>query len=90
MHVTFLQALLVAIWIALVMSRAFLGGATTTLRFSPMMTGLVVGIVFNDVHNAMIATAAIQLIYMGVFSRWTKAVRACHCNSNSGTCYTTR
>ncbi len=68
MHVTFLQALLVAIWIALVMSRAFLGGATTTLRFSPMMTGLVVGIVFNDVHNAMIATAAIQLIYMGVFS----------------------
>ncbi|MDF7666923.1 PTS sugar transporter subunit IIC [Orbaceae bacterium ESL0727] len=68
MHVTFLQATIIAIWIALVMSRSLLGGATLTLRFSPMMTGLVVGIVFNDISQAMIVTAAIQLIYMGVFS----------------------
>ncbi len=68
MHVTFLQAILISIWIALVMSRSLLGGATLTLRFSPMMTGLVVGIVFNDIAQAMIVTAAIQLIYMGVFS----------------------
>lgn len=68
MHVTFLQAIAIAIWIALVMSRSLFGGATLTLRFSPMMTGLIVGIVFNDIYNAMIVTAAIQLIYMGVFS----------------------
>ncbi|OCG16710.1 PTS sorbose transporter subunit IIC [Gilliamella sp. wkB292] len=67
MHVTFLQAAIISIWVAMVMSRG-LGGATLTLRFTPMMTGLIVGIVFNDIHNAMITTAAIQLIYMGVFS----------------------
>lgn len=68
MHVTILQAVIIAIWIALVMSRSLFGGATLTLRFSPMMTGLVVGVVFNDIANAMMITAAIQLIYMGVFS----------------------
>ena len=67
MHVTFLQAAIISVWVAMVMSRG-LGGATLTLRFTPMMTGLIVGIVFNDIHNAMITTAAIQLIYMGVFS----------------------
>ena len=50
------------------MSRAFLGGATLTLRFSPLMTGLICGLVMHDVKSAMIITAAIQLIYMGVFS----------------------
>ncbi|XKM13503.1 PTS sugar transporter subunit IIC [Orbaceae bacterium ac157xtp] len=68
MQVTVIQALVLSVWIALVMSRSFFGGATLTLRFSPMMTGLVAGIVFNDIANAMIITAAIQLIYMGVFS----------------------
>ncbi|MCO6552697.1 MAG: PTS sugar transporter subunit IIC [Gilliamella sp.] len=67
MHVTFLQAAIISVWVAMVMSRG-LGGATLTLRFTPMMTGLIVGIVFNDIPNAMITTAAIQLIYMGVFS----------------------
>jgi PTS system mannose-specific IIC component len=33
-----------------------------------MMTGLVAGVVFGDVANAMMITAAIQLIYMGVFA----------------------
>lgn len=68
MQVTVTQALIISIWIAAVMSRAFLGGATTTLRFTPMMTGLVIGIVFGRVADAMVVTAAIQLIYMGVFS----------------------
>lgn len=68
MHVTVIQALVIAIWIAAIMSRSFFGGATTTLRFTPMMTGLVVGIVFGQVAEAMIIVAAIQLIYMGVFS----------------------
>ena len=62
------QALIIALWIGAVMSRSFLGGATTTLRFTPMMTGLVCGIVMGDVANAMMVVAAIQLIYMGVFS----------------------
>lgn len=62
------QSLIIALWVAAIMSRSFLGGATLTLRFSPLMTGLVVGIVMGDIAGAMIITAAIQLIYMGVFS----------------------
>lgn len=59
------QALIIAIWVALVESRG-LGYATLNLRFSPMMTGLVAGIVMGNVPAAMVTTAAIQLIYMGV------------------------
>lgn len=62
------QSLIIALWVGAVMSRSFLGGATLMLRFSPLMTGLVVGIVMGNVADAMIVTAAIQLIYMGVFS----------------------
>ena len=62
------QALIIALWVAAVMSRSLLGGATLTMRFSPLMTGLVVGLVFGRVSEAMMITAAIQLIYMGVFS----------------------
>ncbi len=62
------QSLAIAIWVALVQSRAFFGLATLTLRFSPMMTGLVVGVVMKDVPKAMMITAAIQLFYMGVFA----------------------
>ncbi|MGB4614057.1 MAG: PTS sugar transporter subunit IIC [Erysipelotrichaceae bacterium] len=62
------QSLLIAIWVACVMSRWLGGGATLTLRFSPLMTGLVVGVVMGNVSQAMIVTAALQLIYMGVFS----------------------
>ena len=67
-NITAMQSLLIALWVGAVMSRAFLGGATLTLRFSPLMTGLIAGIVMGDVPQAMIITAAIQLIYMGVFS----------------------
>lgn len=63
-----LQSLLIALWVAAVMSRWLGGGATLTLRFSPLMTGLVVGIIMNDVAKAMMVTAALQMIYMGVFS----------------------
>ncbi|MFO8068841.1 MAG: PTS sugar transporter subunit IIC [Alkalibacterium sp.] len=65
---TIWQSLAIALWVGAVMSRSFLGGATLMLRFSPLMTGLVVGIVMGNVAQAMIVTAAIQLIYMGVFS----------------------
>ncbi len=63
-----LQSFLIALWVGAVMSRWLGGGATLTLRFSPLMTGLIVGIVMGDVGQAMIVTAALQLIYMGVFS----------------------
>ena len=62
MQITIVQAVVISIWIGLVMSRSLLGGATTTLRFTPMMTGLIVGLVFGRVAEAMIITAAIQLI----------------------------
>ena len=68
MEITTMQCLLIALWVAGVMSRALFGGASTTLRFTPMMTGLVCGIVLGNVQQAMIISAAIQLIYMGVFS----------------------
>lgn len=61
------QALIIAIWVALVESRA-LGYATLNLRFSPLMTGLVVGVVMGNVGQAMIITASIQLIYMGMIA----------------------
>ena len=63
------QSLLIALWVAAVMSRWLGGGATLTLRFSPLMTGLVCGVIMGDVANAMIVTAALQLIYMGVSLR---------------------
>ncbi|HFL0690059.1 TPA: PTS mannose/fructose/sorbose/N-acetylgalactosamine transporter subunit IIC [Enterococcus faecium] len=62
------QSLLIALWVAAVMSRWLGGGATLTLRFSPLMTGLVVGLIVGEVAQAMIVTAALQMIYMGVFS----------------------
>lgn len=65
---TWLQSLLIALWVAAVMARWLGGGMTLTLRFSPLMTGLIVGIVLNNVAEAMIVTAALQMIYMGVFS----------------------
>lgn len=65
---TWLQSLLIALWVASVMARWLGGGMTLTLRFSPLMTGLVVGLVLNDVAGAMVVTAALQMIYMGVFS----------------------
>lgn len=65
---TWLQSLLIALWVAAVMARWLGGGMTLTLRFSPLMTGLIVGIVLNNVPEAMMVTAALQMIYMGVFS----------------------
>lgn len=62
-----MQSLLIAIWVACVMSRS-LGGMTLTLRFSPLMTGFICGLVMGDIKQAMIITAGLQLIYMGVFS----------------------
>jgi len=64
---TIAQSLIIAIWVAFVESRS-LGYATLNLRFSPMMTGLIVGVVMGDIPQAMIITASIQLIYMGMMA----------------------
>jgi len=68
MEITLIQAFLIATWVWLVQSRVFFGGATVTLRFSPLMTGLVCGIIMGDVRQAMIITAGLQVIYMGTFA----------------------
>lgn len=62
---TLLQALLIALFVAAVESRA-LGYATLTMRFSPLMAGFVVGLVLGDMPAAMVTVGTIQLIYMGV------------------------
>lgn len=46
MELTVIQALIIAIWVALIESRC-LGYATLTLRFSPLMTGFVCGAVME-------------------------------------------
>jgi len=67
MSLSISQAALIALWIAIVEARA-LGYSTLMLRFSPLMTGLIVGIVMHDIPTAMTITAAIQLIYMGLIA----------------------
>ncbi len=64
---TVVQALVLALWVAAVQSRCF-GYASLMLRFSPMMTGLVAGIVMGDVASAMKITAAIQMVFMGMIA----------------------
>ena len=66
--ISVIRALIIGVWVASIMGRFLLGGATLTMRFSPMMSGLVCGLVFGRVEEAMIITAAIQLIFMGVFA----------------------
>ncbi|MGC3347898.1 PTS sugar transporter subunit IIC, partial [Enterococcus faecium] len=42
------QSLLIALWVAAVMSGWLGGGATLTLRFSPLMTRLVVALIMGE------------------------------------------
>ena len=72
------QALLIALFVAAVESRA-LGYATLTMRFSPLMAGFVVGLVLGNMPLAMTTVATIQLIYHGrCRPRRRYAVRALH------------
>lgn len=66
--ITTTQAIIIALWVTLVEARVLFGAATNNLRFSPMMTGLLCGILLGDIEQAMIVTATIQLLYMGVFA----------------------
>ena len=56
------QSLLIALWVAAVMSRWLGGGATLTLRFSPLMTGLVVGLIMGEVAQALEGTVVIHIL----------------------------
>lgn len=57
------QSLAIALWVALVQGRLSL--FTLQLRYSPLMTSLVVGIVLGDITQAIIVGAALQAIYFG-------------------------
>lgn len=59
-----MQALTIAVWVALIQAR-FFGYAGLNLRFSPLMTSLFVGIMLGDVAQGVTVGAAIQLISMG-------------------------
>lgn len=61
------QAAIIAFWVCCVQSRG-LGYSTLMLRFSPLMTGMVCGLVMGRIEEAMMITAAIQLIYMGMIA----------------------
>lgn len=64
---TILQALSLSMSIALILSRG-LGYASLMLRFSPMMMGLLSGIILNDIPNALKISALVQLLYLGVLA----------------------
>lgn len=66
-QITLLQAVLIAAWVGLLMSRA-VGYSLLTMVQTGMATGLVVGIIMHNVPQAMIITASIQLIYMGLIA----------------------
>lgn len=59
------QALIIAIWVALIQGRLWGGAVTLYMRFSPLATSLFIGIVLNNVPLAVATGAAIQLITMG-------------------------
>ncbi len=62
------QSLLIALWVAAVMSRWLGGGATLTLRFFSFDDWISRRVDHGEVAQAMIVTAALQMIYMGFFS----------------------
>lgn len=59
------QALAIGLWVALVQGRFWGGAVTLNMRFSPLVTSLVVGLVLGNVGAAVATGAAIQVITMG-------------------------
>ena len=64
---TAIQALLLSLTISVILSRG-LGYASLMLRFSPMMMGLMTGIILNEVSLALQISALVQLLYLGVLA----------------------
>ena len=61
------EAFLLSFCLSLILSRG-LGYASLMLRFSPMMMGLLTGIVIKDIPNALKISALVQLLYLGVLA----------------------
>lgn len=64
---TILEAFLLSLSVSIILSRG-LGYASLMLRFTPMMMGLMTGIILNDVPNALKISALVQLLYLGVLA----------------------
>jgi len=64
---TILEVFLLSLSVSIILSRG-LGYASLMLRFTPMMMGLMTGIILNDVTNALKISALIQLLYLGVLA----------------------
>ena len=56
--------------------------SNVNVAFLAIMTGLVAGLSDGRCPKAMIVTAALQMIYMGVFTRWLYASRTINCGSD--------
>lgn len=59
------QALVIAVWVALIQGRLWGGAITLYMRFSPLATSLFVGIVLGNVPLGVATGAAIQMLTMG-------------------------
>lgn len=64
---TILEAFLLSLAISVILSRG-LGYASLMLRFTPLMMGLITGMIINDIPNALKISALIQLLYLGVLA----------------------
>ena len=64
---TLLEAVLLSICISIILSRG-LGYASLMVRFTPMMMGLLTGIILKDLTNALKISALVQLLYLGVLA----------------------
>ena len=65
--ITLHEAFLLSFCLSLILSRG-LGYASLMLRFSPMMMGLITGVVIKDIPNALKISALVQLLYLGVLA----------------------
>jgi len=64
---TILEAFLLSLSISIILSRG-LGYASLMARFTPMMMGLLTGLILNDIPNALRISALVQLLYLGVLA----------------------
>ena len=64
---TLLEAFLLSICISIILSRG-LGYASLMVRFTPMMMGLLTGIILKDLTNALKISALAQLLYLGALA----------------------
>ncbi|MDD4569997.1 MAG: PTS sugar transporter subunit IIC [Tepidanaerobacteraceae bacterium] len=66
MEISLFQAILLGCWAAFFHTQIFY--TSSGIIRQPLITGLVVGAILGDIPSAMIASAPIQLLYMGVLA----------------------